>query len=76
MRFPLFSLELTEGFIFVLIRVSSILMMVPVFGDSRIPAMVKWGLSLLISLVIFPIVRTGFTEAVNFNNLRCVGNCR
>ncbi|MHB8090657.1 MAG: flagellar biosynthetic protein FliR [Syntrophales bacterium] len=69
MRLPLFSLELTEGFIFVLIRVSSILMMVPVFGDSRIPASVKWGLSLLISLMLFPVVRAGFSEAGNFTNL-------
>ncbi len=59
MQFPVFSLELTEGFALVLIRVSSILMMVPVFGDAKIPAAVKWGFSLLISIILFPVVKSG-----------------
>jgi flagellar biosynthetic protein FliR len=67
MRLPLFSLELTEGFILVLIRVSSILMMVPVFGDARIPPQVKWGLSLLLAFILFPVVRSGFPIQENIN---------
>ncbi len=69
MRIPFFPLELTEGFIFVLIRVSSILMLVPVFGDARIPAAVKWGLSLMISFIIFPLVRAGFPAGVTIDPL-------
>ncbi len=69
MRIPFLPLELTEGFILVLIRVSSILMMVPVFGDSRIPAAVKWGLSLLTSLILFPVVRAGFSETAKIDTL-------
>lgn len=69
MRLPLFSLELTEGFILVLIRVSSILMMVPVFGDARIPPQVKWGLSLLMAFILFPVVRLGFPILENINTM-------
>jgi flagellar biosynthetic protein FliR len=69
MRIPFFSLELTEGFVLVLIRVSSILMLVPVFGDSRVPVSVKWGLSLLLSFILFPVVRSGFPETGNINTL-------
>jgi flagellar biosynthetic protein FliR len=58
MRIPFLSLELAEGFILVLVRVSSIIMLVPVFGDTRVPARVKGGLSFLIALIFFPLVRS------------------
>lgn len=59
MNIPLLSPELVEAFILVLIRVSAIILMIPVFGDTVVPAMVKWGLSLLMALIIFPLVRSG-----------------
>lgn len=59
MNIPVLTPELIEGFILVLIRVSSILLMIPVFGDATLPSIVKWGLSLLISMILFPLVKSG-----------------
>ena len=60
MNIPVLTPDLIEGFILVLIRVGAIIMMIPVFGDAVVPSMVKWGLSLLIALLLFPLVRSGF----------------
>lgn len=59
MNIPILTPELIGAFILVLIRVSSIILMIPVFGDALVPAMVKWGLSLLIALLLFPLVKSG-----------------
>jgi len=59
MNIPVFTPELAEAFILVLIRVSAMVMMVPAFGDATVPASVKWGLSILITLLLFPIVKAG-----------------
>jgi flagellar biosynthesis protein FliR len=59
MNIPVFTPELAEAFILVLIRVSAMIMMLPAFGDATVPAAVKWGLSILITLLLFPIVKAG-----------------
>ncbi len=58
MQMPLLSLELVEGFILVFIRVSLIIAIVPVFGDARVPAMIKAGLSFLLAVIFFPLVKS------------------
>jgi flagellar biosynthetic protein FliR len=58
-NFPVVTPDLIEAFILVLVRVSSIILMLPVIGDTVTPSMVKWGMSLLIALVIFPLVQNG-----------------
>ena len=59
MNIPVLTPDLIEAFILVLIRVGSIVLMIPVFGDTVVPSQVKWGLSLLIALMIFPLVKSG-----------------
>lgn len=59
MNLPVLTPELIEAFILVLIRVGAIILMIPVFGDAVVPSMVKWSLSLLIALILFPLVRPG-----------------
>jgi flagellar biosynthetic protein FliR len=59
MNIPVLTPDLIEAFILVLIRVGSIILMIPVFGDAVVPAIVKWGLALLIALILFPLVRSG-----------------
>jgi flagellar biosynthetic protein FliR len=59
MNIPVITPDLAGAFILVLIRVSAMIMMVPVFGDATVPATVKWGLSILIALLLFPVVKAG-----------------
>jgi flagellar biosynthesis protein FliR len=70
MQIPLFSLEMVEGFILVFVRVSAIIALVPVFGDAMVPAMVKAGLSFLIAVIFFPLVKAVLPIAQNFDPLR------
>lgn len=55
---PVLNIEDILIFIFTLIRMSAVLVMIPVIGERLVPMRVKAGLSLLISLLIFPLVRT------------------
>lgn len=43
-----------ETFIFVLIRVTATFMALPAFGSKTVPAMVKVGLSVLLTILVFP----------------------
>ncbi len=65
MTLPVLTPELIEAFILVLIRVSSIILMLPVFGDSVIPPQIKWGLSILVALLLFPTVKAGMPPLGN-----------
>jgi len=58
MSIPVFTPDLIEAFILVFIRVSSIILLIPVFGDTMVPSQVKWGLSILIALILFPLVKS------------------
>jgi flagellar biosynthetic protein FliR len=55
-----------------LIRVSAMIMMSPIFGDATVPATVKWGLSILIALLLFPIVKAGIPPMGDFGLLSLV----
>jgi flagellar biosynthetic protein FliR len=57
MLMPVFSAEYAEAFVLVLLRVSTIIVMMPILGHRTVPARVKAGLSLIISFLIFPFVR-------------------
>jgi len=56
MPFPLESLEQMQGFFWVLIRVSIILFLMPIFGAKGVPHMWKVGLSLIIAIILTPVV--------------------
>ncbi len=51
------SQEQFKCLILILIRVSIVLFMFPIFGGMMVPKPVKAGLALMITLVLFPIVR-------------------
>jgi flagellar biosynthetic protein FliR len=57
MVFETWSTEELLSFFMVLIRVSTMLMLVPIFGDKTVPATVKVFLSLTFSAVLFPILK-------------------
>lgn len=52
-----FSPEQFKSFILILIRISVVLFMLPVFGSRLIPNTLKAGLALVISVLLFPIVQ-------------------
>jgi len=54
---PLFNAESVQQFVLILIRVSTILVMMPILGHKTVPIRVKAGLSLVITFLIFPFVR-------------------
>jgi flagellar biosynthetic protein FliR len=56
MNFPLFTKEQIDAFVLVFLRVSALIAMIPIFGDRSVPITVKGGLSLFLSLLIFPFV--------------------
>jgi flagellar biosynthesis protein FliR len=56
MSLPFLSTGQVEAFILVLLRVSAIVVTIPVISDASVPARFKAALSILITLIIFPLV--------------------
>ena len=56
MTFPMESLEQMQGFFWVLVRVSIMFFLLPLFGARGIPTIWKAGLSIVVALVLTPVV--------------------
>jgi flagellar biosynthesis protein FliR len=56
MAIPVFSAEQIETFLLVLLRVSALIIAMPVMSERSVPGKVKAGLSLLIAFLIYPFV--------------------
>ena len=56
MSFPLESLDQLQGFFWILIRVSILFFLLPLFGAKGVPTLWKAGLSIIISIVLAPVV--------------------
>lgn len=56
MPFPLESLQAMQGFFWVLVRVSILFFLLPLFGERGIPALWKAGLSFVVALILTPVV--------------------
>ncbi len=69
MSLPFLSAEHLEAFILVLLRVSSIIVIIPVISETAIPVQIKASLSLLISLIIFPLVLPKIPQPANYQVL-------
>ena len=46
-----------ERFLFVFFRVGAMIIFVPIFGSRQIPGIMKIGLMLFLSMIIFPLVQ-------------------
>jgi len=58
MNLPVITQEQIDTLIFIFLRVSAMIAVLPVFGGDRaVPVLVKGGLSLLITLLLFPFVK-------------------
>jgi flagellar biosynthetic protein FliR len=49
--------EQVEVFIFILLRVSAVVVTIPIFGNRVVPVRVKGGLSLMIAFLLFPFIK-------------------
>ncbi|MEE9912672.1 MAG: flagellar type III secretion system protein FliR [Deltaproteobacteria bacterium] len=56
MSLPFLSAEHLEAFVLVLLRVSAIIVTIPVISESTVPAKIKAGLSIIVAVIIFPLV--------------------
>ena len=66
MSLPFLSAEHIEAFILVLLRVSAMVVTIPVISDASVPARLKAALSILITLIIFPLVLTKIPQPANY----------
>ncbi|MEQ8182157.1 MAG: flagellar biosynthetic protein FliR, partial [Smithellaceae bacterium] len=69
MTLPFLSAEHAEAFILVLLRVSAIVVTIPVISESSIPMRVKAALSILIALIIFPVVLPKIPQTAEYPTL-------
>jgi flagellar biosynthesis protein FliR len=69
MSLPFLSADQIEAFILVLLRVSAIVVTIPVISDSSVPVRIKAALSILITLIIFPIVLPKIPKPANYHTL-------
>ena len=56
--------EQVQLFLFSLLRVSAVLITMPIVGNTIVPAQVKGGLALLMTITIFPFVQSDLTFVV------------
>ena len=54
---PVLNIEYILIFTLVFLRIGAMLVMIPVMGERSVPLRVKAGLALLISLLVFPLIR-------------------
>jgi flagellar biosynthesis protein FliR len=69
MSLPFLSAEHLEAFILVLLRVSAIVVTIPVISDASVPTRFKAALCILITLVIFPVVLPKIPQTANYHVL-------
>lgn len=60
---PGISLEQVQAFILTFLRVSAVIVFLPVVGDRNVPVRVKGGLALLVSALLFPHVAVNAANA-------------
>lgn len=67
MTLPFLSADHLESFILVLVRVSAIIVVIPVLSEKNVPVMIKAGLAVIVSVVIFPLVAGTVPSTKNYH---------
>jgi flagellar biosynthetic protein FliR len=57
MSFIIISLDQIEFFLLVFVRITAMLLLMPIFGSEAIPMQLKAALCLIIAVILFPIVK-------------------
>jgi flagellar biosynthetic protein FliR len=63
-----FTIDNIEMFLLMLVRVTAIIMLLPVFGSATIPPQVKVGLSLLLTVILFSGMPAAHSAALPLHN--------
>src|SRR5512133_1852073 len=61
MGIPLLDSEQLLAFVFIFLRIGAMLVMIPVIGEGSVPVRVKGGLAIVIALLVYPVVRDGWS---------------
>lgn len=69
MSLPFLSPGQLDAFILVLLRVGAIIITIPVISEASVPARFKAALTILITLIIFPLVASKIPQTANFQFL-------
>ncbi len=72
MTLPFLSSEHLVAFVLVLLRVSAMIVTIPVFSERTVPAQIKAGLSILVTLIIFPLVMSQVPPTQNYHLIQLV----
>jgi flagellar biosynthetic protein FliR len=56
MSLPIETFEQLEGFFWILVRISTLFFLMPIFGARNVPSLWKAGLSFVIAIVLTPVV--------------------
>jgi flagellar biosynthetic protein FliR len=72
MSLPFLSAEHLDAFVLVLLRVSAIIVTIPVISEGTVPAKIKAALSILITLIIFPLVAPQMPPTHNFHSIELI----
>ncbi len=71
MSLPFLSAEHIDAFVLVLLRVSAMIVTIPVISEATVPARIKAALSIILSVIIFPMVASQIppTNKIHFIQL-------
>ena len=72
MSLPFLSAEHLEAFVLVLLRLSAMIVTIPVISERSVPIRVKASLSILVAMIIFPLVVSEFPPARNFHLIQLI----
>jgi len=56
--FPVLNFQQISSFSLVFLRITALIVMIPVFGDRTVPARVKAGLGLILAVIVYPFLKT------------------
>jgi len=66
-QFPVLNFQQISSFALVFLRITALIVMIPVFGDRTVPARVKAGLGLILAAIIYPSLKMEVSPAFSAN---------
>jgi len=72
MSLPFLSAEHLNAFVLVLLRVSAIIVMIPVISQATVPVKIKAALSIIIAVIIFPVVASQMPPIKNVHFIQLI----
>ena len=59
---PILNIEQVLVFTFIFLRIGTIIVMIPVLGETTVPLQVKGGLAIIITFLVFPTIHADFSS--------------